>query len=101
MPLLPRDLVSRLLHAMLAGGDGVDICYAHDGARDQYLCAAIRSRVLPSLTTFLATGQRAVRHWYALHRCAVVDFASEAGCFINYNQPERKNPPGQLPTGPL
>jgi len=87
-PLLPRDLASRLLDALSAAGDSMDISYAHDGERGHYLCAAIRSRILPSLATFLATGQRAVRHWYALHHCVVVDFSSEADCFRNYNRPE-------------
>jgi molybdopterin-guanine dinucleotide biosynthesis protein A len=87
-PLLPLDLVERLLDPLLAGADSTaDISYAHDGERSQYLCAAIRTGILPSLPIFLDEGQRAVRHWYARHRCAVVDFSEQAGCFANYNHP--------------
>jgi len=86
MPLLPPDLAERLLGALEPGTR--DISYAHDGARDQYLCAAIRVAVLPSLGGFLEEGQRAVRHWYARHRYCTVDFADQAGCFENYNSLE-------------
>ena len=86
MPLLPPDLARRLLDALEPGA--LDISYAHDGARDQYLCAAIRVAVLPSLRGFLDEGQRAVRHWYARHRYCTVDFSDQAGCFENYNSLE-------------
>lgn len=84
MPLLPPDLAQRLLGALEPGSS--DISYAHDGARDQYLCAAIRVAVLPSLRGFLDEGQRAVRHWYARHRYCSVDCSDQAGCFGNYNR---------------
>jgi len=85
-PLLPLDLVERLLDPLLsAARPAADISYAHDGERDQYLCAALRASVLPSLPPFLDEGHRAVRLWYARHRCTVVDFSSEADCFANFN----------------
>lgn len=84
MPLLPPDLAERLLGALEPATS--DISYAHDGARDQYLCAAIRVAVLPSLRGFLDEGQRAVRHWYARHRYCTVDFSDQAGCFGNFNR---------------
>jgi len=83
-PLLPPDLAERLLLALEAGTH--DISYAHDGERGQYLCAAIRVAILPTLRAFLDEGQRAVRHWYGGHRCCVVDFSDQAGCFENYNR---------------
>jgi molybdopterin-guanine dinucleotide biosynthesis protein A len=86
MPLLPRDLAVRLLGALEPGT--WDISYAHDGARDQYLCAAMRVAVLPSLRDFLDEGQRAVRHWYARHRYCAVDFSDQAAAFENYNRLE-------------
>lgn len=85
MPLLPPNLSERLLETLTTGDTGVDISYAHDGDREQYLCAAIRIRVLPSLTAFLDEGHRAVRHWYKQHQCRAVDFSSQAQCFANYN----------------
>jgi len=89
MPLLPLNLARGLLAALdPAGATGPDIAYANDGERDQYLCAAIRVGILPSLGEFLDEGQRAVRHWYARHRCVVVDFSAQAECFANYNSLE-------------
>jgi molybdopterin-guanine dinucleotide biosynthesis protein A len=86
-PLLPPDLAWRLLRALEPGAqEAADISYAHDGVRDQYLCAAIRVAILPTLGGFLEEGQRAVRHWYARHRCRVVDFSDQATCFANYNR---------------
>jgi molybdopterin-guanine dinucleotide biosynthesis protein A len=84
-PLLPSDLAARLLDAL--NHSNGDISYAHDGERGHYLCAAVRRSILPSLTRFLDEGQRAVRHWYAQHRCSAVDFSDRAECFVNYNQP--------------
>ena len=90
-PLLPLDLVERLLDPLLAAADGsTAISYAHDGERSQYLCAAIRTGILPSLPIFLDEGHRAVRHWYARHRCAVVDFSDQADCFANVNHPDQQ-----------
>ena len=86
-PLLPLDLVERLLAPLLAARADADISYAHDGKQAQYLCAAIRASVLPSLPPFLDAAHRAVRLWYAQHRCKIVDFSSQADCFANFNHP--------------
>jgi molybdopterin-guanine dinucleotide biosynthesis protein A len=87
-PLLPTDLAARLLAALASPPAGtVDVSYAHDGEQGHYLCAAMSTRILPSLTRYLDEGQRAVRHWYARHRCLAVDFSSQAHCFANYNRP--------------
>jgi len=89
MPLIPTDLVSRLLAPLVGSSSSeIQVSYARDGQHDQYLCAAMRCSVLASLQSYLDEGQRAVRHWYARHRCAVVDFSDEAASFINYNQPD-------------
>lgn len=86
MPLLPLDLARRLIRALEPGVDAADISYAHDGERHQYLCAAIRVSILPSLSVFLDEGRRAVRHWYAQHRHTAVDFSDQSPCFANYNE---------------
>lgn len=83
-PRLPLDLAQRLLRALTHSGK--DISYAHDGERHHYLCAAIRSAILPSIPDYLDKGERAVRHWYAEHRTCPVDFSDQPQCFRNYNQ---------------
>jgi molybdopterin-guanine dinucleotide biosynthesis protein A len=84
-PRLPADLVPRLLQPLETGG--VDIAWAHDGAREHYLCAALRSRCLADLPDWLDRGHRAVRHWYRNYRCATVDFSDQPAAFSNINQP--------------
>ncbi len=86
-PMIPTDLVVRLLQPLLRDGTSpAQVSYAHDGERDQYLCAAINSRCLESLPAYLDAGGRAVRHWYAEYPCSVVDFKDAAGGFANYNR---------------
>lgn len=87
-PLLPGDLVPRLLRRLLDGNRRVDIVYAHDGERDHYLCAALDRRCLATLTAYLDEGGRAVRHWIRLHPHASVDFSDCPEAFRNVNRPE-------------
>jgi len=84
MPLLPEDLVARLLGG-LATASAAGISYAHDGQREQYLCAVIRRECLATLTDFLDEGQRAVQAWYRRQSCVAVDFSDCSDCFRNYN----------------
>ena len=83
-PELPLNLAARLLEALVLSGK--DISYAHDGERGQYLCAALRCTILPSVGHYLDKGGRAVRQWYAQHEAAPVDFSDESLCFNNYNE---------------
>lgn len=86
-PLLPPDLALRLITALGSANGGPDVSYVYDGENNHYLCAALRARILPSVTPFLDAGHRAVRHWYAQQHCVVVDFADQAKAFANYNRP--------------
>lgn len=86
-PLLPLDLARRLLTDINRGdAPEVDVCFAHDGEREQYLCAVIRSTALASLPAFLDQRHRAVRQWYTLQQCRSVDFSDRAECFTNLNR---------------
>ena len=85
-PLLPQDLVSRLASPLATGTRGTpDICYAHDGARAQYLCAAIRRDCLSTLSRFLDEGHRAVHKWYEQLHAVPVDFSDQNSKFRNFN----------------
>jgi molybdopterin-guanine dinucleotide biosynthesis protein A len=86
-PLLPDDLVDRLVQPLLEDTSGkLDICYAHDGERGQYLCAALRTSCLASLGAYLDEGHHTVRHWYQRHNSLAVDFSDKATAFANYNR---------------
>lgn len=87
MPDLPADFVTRLLAPLAPDGDNApEICFAHDGTRAQYLCAAMRTKCLSSLPGFLDQGHRAVRDWYGCRLAIAVDFSDERDSFRNYNQ---------------
>jgi molybdenum cofactor guanylyltransferase len=87
MPHLPPDLVSRLTAPLVDGGAGApEISYAHDGVREQYLCAAIRRDCLTSLAGFLDAGHRAVRDWYKSRDSVTIDFSNHRAGFRNYNK---------------
>jgi molybdopterin-guanine dinucleotide biosynthesis protein A len=88
-PRLPRDLVARLLAPL--EDEEVDLSFASDGVRGQYLFTAIRKKCRPSLLECLADGERSVRDWQRRLQCKVVDFSDQAGYFQNLNEaPSRK-----------
>ena len=85
-PLLPSDLVARLLHPLLEDRDQPPfISFAHDGEREQYLFSVMDVRCLESLSNFLEQGQRAVKHWYRQNPHVTVDFSDQRDAFRNYN----------------
>jgi len=84
-PLLPLDLVQRLLKPMQTGEDSPVISYANDGDRDQYLFAAVKCTALDSLNAYLESGQRAVRHWFDQQQAVAVDFSDQQDAFENFN----------------
>ena len=87
IPLLPLDLVPRLLAPLIAASaDAPELSYAHDGSRGQYLCAAMRRRCLPSLTDYLEQGHRTVHHWYENQKVISVDFSDQKSAFSNFNK---------------
>ena len=91
-PVLPVDLVHRLIQPLISNTiPSSRIAYAFDGIRAQYLCAAIHSSCLDTLPQFLASGQRAVRHWYKTHNAIAVDMSDEASAFVNHNYLHSKN----------
>lgn len=82
-PFLPRDLVARL--AVEKARLGTAAAVAHDGARLQPLFALLDTALLPSLTDYLARGERKAEIWLAGIPAAVVDFSDVAWRFSNIN----------------
>jgi molybdenum cofactor guanylyltransferase len=85
-PLLPDNLVQRLLNALLA--DNVDGCYVRANGQKHYLCVLLRSHCLESVSSYLDGGGRAVRRWLAEHNITAVDFDSDDDAFLNINNPD-------------
>jgi molybdopterin-guanine dinucleotide biosynthesis protein A len=83
-PHLPADLVARLLGA--ARHANVPLAVAVDDARMHHTCFIVRTDQRDSLAAYLASGERAVRHWQAGLASTAVRF--DAAGFVNFNQPQ-------------
>lgn len=85
-PLLPKDLVSRLVEAV---GDSKPLAVIpHDGTRLQPLFGLYSLEALPSLGEFLNSGQRKVGTWVESLSPQVVDFSDQPDAFLNINSQE-------------
>jgi molybdenum cofactor guanylyltransferase len=87
-PLLPDDLVSRMIVAMQEADS--DIAVAHDGDRLQPVYALIKTRLSAGLKKFLSSGERKIDRWYALNHTTQVDFSDIQQVFKNINTPEQQ-----------
>ncbi|GIU41650.1 molybdenum cofactor guanylyltransferase MobA [Shewanella algidipiscicola] len=87
-PLLPRDLVARMLAAIDA--QQADMAVASDGKREQPVVLLIKPELRSSMKAFLDAGERKIDVWYAQHNCAVCDFSDQPSAFVNVNTPEQK-----------
>ena len=90
-PLLPTDLAERLVAPLLLS-EANCISYAHDGVREQYLCAAMHAACLRSLTPYLDAGNRSVKDWFALHGAVAVDYSDSHEAFRNFNSEQDLRP---------
>ena len=87
-PLLPTDLVSRML-SQLESHDA-DLAVASDGKREQPVVMLLKPSLRDSMKAFLDGGERKIDFWYAKHNCVVTDFSDQPNAFVNVNTPEQK-----------
>lgn len=87
-PIIPDNLVDRLLAAMLK--TGADITVVHDGERLQSVYALIKTELNTDLKNYLDRGDRKVDLWYAQNHMMPVDFSDIRELFRNINTPEQK-----------
>ena len=94
--ILPNDMSGlspevpiQLLAQLSDSGGAVDIVYASDGVRDQFLCACVQSRCLRGAGDLLDRGEHRVSKWIATLRSEVRIFEhlDEAG-LVNRNRAE-------------
>ena len=93
-PLLPDDLVERLLFALnnkTVDNKKADIAVAHDGERMQPVYSLIPTTLIASLNTFLDAGERKIDLWYKQHRIALADFSDCPQTFRNINTAEQRD----------
>ena len=82
-PLLPLDLVERLLNGMTEALADIAVA-SSDGDTHPVFCLMKKS-VLPSLTAFLEQGERKVSAWQKSQNYLEVDFSDNSDGFINLN----------------
>lgn len=87
-PVIPDDLVERLLTAMHK--TDADIAVAHDGDRLQPVYALIKTELQTNLKDFLDSGDRKIDLWYAQNNMTTVDFSDIRQVFKNINTPEQQ-----------
>lgn len=87
-PLLPRDLVTRLLAAIEA--NDAELAVASDGEHEQPVVMLLTPSLRDSMIAFLEAGERKIDFWYAKHHCVVESFADQPNAFVNVNTPEQK-----------
>jgi molybdopterin-guanine dinucleotide biosynthesis protein A len=82
-PLLPADLVKRLVAALEREDAEVAVARTRDRAHPVFcLC---RATLLDHLTAFFESGGRKVEAWYSSLRVTEVDFEDQAEAFRNIN----------------
>lgn len=87
-PLLPTDLVSRMLAQI--EHQGAELAVASDGKREQPVVLLLKPSLRSSMKNFLDAGERKIDFWYAKHHFVVTDFSDQPNAFVNVNTPEQK-----------
>ncbi|QDE33009.1 MULTISPECIES: molybdenum cofactor guanylyltransferase MobA [Shewanella] len=88
-PMLPDDLVARLLAALER--EQADLAIASDGEYEQPVVLLLKPHLAPSMQAFLDGGDRKVFLWYSQHKVVVESFADQPNAFVNINTLEQKH----------
>ena len=89
-PLIPDDLVSRMLGCLSKESTPDSIVVAHDGKRLQNIHALIPISLLQNLQSFLNNDQRKVEDWYQQQSLIIADFSENALAFTNINTQKQR-----------
>ena len=82
-PLLPLDLVERLLNGMAASR--MDIAVASSDKNTHPVFCLMKKSVLPSLQAYIKSGERKVSAWQKSQQYIEVDFSDCSEAFTNLN----------------
>ena len=82
-PLLPLDLVERLLNGMAASR--MDIAVASSDKNTHPVFCLMKKSVLPSLQAYITSGERKVSAWQKSQQYIEVDFSDCSEAFTNLN----------------
>jgi molybdenum cofactor guanylyltransferase len=82
-PCLPSMLANRLFKALMLSN--ADLAVAHSAGNTHSVFCLMRKSVLPSLTDYLASGERKVSTWQKSLKYVEVDFSDCNDAFVNLN----------------
>ncbi len=82
-PLLPLDLAERLLNGMTEVRADIAVASSDENAHPVF--CLMKKSVLPSLTQYLASGERKVSTWQKSQKYVEVDFSDCTDAFVNLN----------------
>lgn len=86
-PLLPLDLVTRMLQAIQQ--EGAEACTVSDGERLHPVILLVKRSVQSGLQHYLNDGGRKVHDWfYSIPHCSA-DFSDQPEAFFNINTPQQ------------
>lgn len=85
IPLLPNDLVGKLLASLIS--QQAEVAYPVCGSRHHFLPAMVRSAVLPGVASYLKNGGRSLHGWYKKLNACSVEFSDQSNQFVNINNP--------------
>ena len=84
-PFVPVMLAARLLERLQS--EDAEICMAHNGERTQPVFSLMKVELLPSVESYLKSGERKIDRWYSQHRTVEADFSDQPRAFVNMNAP--------------
>ncbi len=84
-PWVPADLASRLFTRLER--EGANLSTAHDGERLQPVFILMHRKLLPSILSYLASGERRLGYWVKQQKPALTDFSDQPELFFNVNSP--------------
>lgn len=84
-PWVPADLVTRLFTQLKK--EGASLSTAHDGQRLQPVFTLIHRKLLPSILSYLESGERRLGYWVKQQKPALTDFSDQPEVFFNVNSP--------------
>jgi molybdenum cofactor guanylyltransferase len=82
-PLLPLDLAERLLNGMTEARANIAVASSDENTHPVF--CLMKKSVLPSLTDYLASGERKVSTWQKSQNYIEVDFSDCNEAFVNLN----------------
>ncbi len=86
-PMQSPSLLPHIFESVNASPE-TDIGVAFDGKRTHPVFSLVRTRLLPSLQSYLSAGDRKIDRWFDQHKLQQVDCSEFAQSFVNINTSE-------------